>query len=130
MKMGFFFSFFYFFFFFCSSLFFILFSACQITTPPPPPLRMAISQWISNGYYRSGLEGWPENPTIRCHLLTANKSVLVPGTNITEREKSPQQWPKVMPQFCEPSQLQPKKSNRERGRGEQVFYGIKGRIIR
>lgn len=127
MKMGFFFFFFFFVFFFFSLSSFL---RAKSPTPPPPPLRMAISQWISNGYYRSGLEGWPENPTIRCHLLTANKSVLVPGTNITEREKSPQQWPKVMPQFCEPSQLQPKKSNRERGRGEQVFYGIKGRIIR
>lgn len=115
--MGFFFFLFCFFFFSIS----ILFPACQITTPPPPPLRMAASQWICNGYHRSGLEGWPENPTIRCHLLTANKSVLVPGMSITEREKSPQQWPKIMPRFCEPSQLQPKKRNRQRRRGDGLL---------
>jgi hypothetical protein len=50
--------------------------------------------------------------------------------NITEREKSPQQWPRIMPQFCEPSQIAAQGEEQRKGEGEEVFYGIKGRIIR
>lgn len=113
MKMGFFVSFF-------SSSFPLPLPLCCMPNHNPAPTTSShdgIPNWISNGYYRSGLEGWPKNPTIRCHLLTANKSVLVPGMSITEREKSLQQRPRIMPRFCEPSQLQPKKRSKETGRG-------------